>query len=141
MFFRKAAVSAAIAEIDERLIHRFRVILSALSSKSIINADKFENNAKETKSLLSKLHPKHRLTPTAHKILDHGASVIRYFGTIPFGSLTEEPQVARHNECRRYRRENTRKTSRTEILSICASSDPIVNIHRKPEHTKRGGGL
>lgn len=142
IFFRKAAVSAAITGIDERLIHRFRVILSALSSESMINAGKFENYAKETKSLLSELHPKHRLTPTVHKILDHGASVIRYFGTIPFGSLTEEPQEARHKECRRYRRENTRKTSRTETIfdlyaMLCASSDPIVNIYRKPEHTKR----
>ena len=54
IFFRKAAVSAAITGIDERLIHRFRVILSALSSKSTINADKFENYAKETKRSLER---------------------------------------------------------------------------------------
>ena len=98
----------------------------------------YEAYVLETKQLLAKQYPWYGLTPTIHKLLDH--SIVRHFKRA-IGIFTEEPQEARHKDCRFYRLHNSRKTSREHNIfdllgMLLASSDPAVNTMRGSELRK-----
>ena len=136
-FFKESGKTAAVTKLDENLIKHFRLLLAALSTKSEVDPDKFEKHAAATKALLTELHPNVSLTPTAHKLLDHGADVLRYHEA-PMGVLNEDAQEAQHKDCRRFRLSNARKDSREHTICdmfvmLQVSSDPVVCGHRKPE--------
>lgn len=72
---------------------------------------------------------------SVHKILIHGAQVINHF-TVPIGQLSEEAQESRNKDLKRYRRDHTRKCSRTIlnldlIRRLLVSSDPLISSMRK----------
>ncbi|XP_003738064.1 uncharacterized protein LOC100897229, partial [Galendromus occidentalis] len=139
-FFEKSAESASILGLDEGVIKRFRVILKTLSSKFDIDVDNFGEYARETKEVVQDRYGWFGLTPTLHKILDHGGNVIRN-RPVPIGVLTEEAQEARHKECRYFRLNNARKTSREENVfdlysMLMILSDPLVNSFRDVVETK-----
>lgn len=77
---------------------------------------------------------------SVHKILFHGASIIKNF-LLPIGQLSEEVIEARHKEFRRFRLSNTRKKSRRctnedIIFSLLISSDPYISSLRPSNQSK-----
>lgn len=71
------------------------------------------------------------MSPTVHKILIHGAEIIKY-AIVPIGQLSEEALEARHKEFRKYRLQHTRKINRKatneDILHhLLLTSDPIIS--------------
>lgn len=75
-FFNDPETAAFITGIDVNLIKRLKIILEVISSGHKIDVEKFENYASETSKLYVELYGWHPMTPTLHKILRHGASVI-----------------------------------------------------------------
>lgn len=95
-----------------------------------MNSEKYDSYAKDTLKLYLQLHPWYRMPPSIHKILVHGSRAIQ-LASFPIGTLSEEAQEARNKDYIRFRRQNTRKTSRidtnTDILHMfLISSDPLI---------------
>jgi len=75
------------------------------------------------------------MSVTIHKILLHGADVIRYFH-LAIGQLSEEAAEARNKDFKRFRFYNTRKCSRLLtnkdlIHKLLISSDPFITSLRR----------
>lgn len=112
-----------------------------MSSGYEINVEQFEAYTVETKERLTSLYPWYEMSPTIHKILEHGGNIIRHH-LVPIGQLTVEAQEARNKECRKYRLTNTRKstrllTNRDLLAMLLCSSDPVVASYRS--HIKKSG--
>ena len=128
-------------ELDASLINRYKIILLAMASARPINTHKFELYTLETAKLYVKLYPWHPMTPTTHKILIHGATVIRN-SILPIGELSEEAQEARNKDFRKFResfsRKMDRKSTNEDILNmLLISSDPVIGKYRKQPRTKK----
>lgn len=72
---------------------------------------------------------------TVHKILVHGAAIIKS-SIIPIGQMSEEASEAKNKEIRRARLGHTLKTSRYRtnydlIKHLLVSSDPFITLLRK----------
>lgn len=134
-FFGDPKTAAEITGIDIRLILKLRVILEAISSGYEINESKFANFASETAELYVKLYGWHPMTPTLHKILIHGSTIIKH-ALLPIGQLSEEAAEARNKHFRSYRLHYTRKFSREicnkDVLNrLLLTSDPFLSCGRK----------
>lgn len=75
-FFSNPETSSRITGIDINVIKKCSVILETLSSGLKIDTQKFENFAEQTAKLYVDLYEWHPMSPTMHKILRHGATVI-----------------------------------------------------------------
>ncbi|KAL4126446.1 hypothetical protein QTP88_010668 [Uroleucon formosanum] len=129
-FFEHAQEVSEITGLNKILIERFKVILSILACSYNVNFEKYDNYAKDTLKLYLQLYPWYRMPPSVHKILVHGSRAI-HLAPFPIGILSEEAQEARNKDYIRFRRQNTRKTSRidtnTDILHMfLITSDPII---------------
>ena len=82
-FFKHAEKSAQTG-IDVNLINRFNNILSVMASGRNINIKKFQNYGMETAKLFLALYPWFYMPTSVHKILIHGAEVIRH-ALLPIG--------------------------------------------------------
>ncbi|CAI6355595.1 unnamed protein product [Macrosiphum euphorbiae] len=87
------------------------------------------------------LYPWYYMPSSVHKVLIHGADVIR-FAPLPIGKLSEEAQESRNKDYKQYREHNTRKNSRLNtnedlIHILLISSDPYIssirNVSKKYE--------
>lgn len=83
-----------------------------MSSGYDIDQNSFEKYALDTARLYVHLYDWHPMSTSVHKILIHGASVMKFF-SLPIGQLSEDVQESRHKEIRYYREHHSRKTSRT----------------------------
>lgn len=133
-FFSNPSLSAEITGIEEELIFRCSVILSAMSSGYKIKRKEFGVYAKETAVLLVKKYPWYYLPASIHKILIHGSQVIGQ-AILPIGQLSEEAQESRNKDLKHYREKHTRKISRvatmTDLLNaLLVSSDPLISSMR-----------
>ncbi|CAH2088845.1 unnamed protein product [Euphydryas editha] len=75
------------------------------------------------------------MSPTVHKILMHGATVISH-SILPIGQLSEEAAEARNKHFRLYRLNFSRKFDRVKcnkdiINRLLLSSDPLLSSNRK----------
>ncbi|KAH9636834.1 hypothetical protein HF086_017077 [Spodoptera exigua] len=75
------------------------------------------------------------LIESIHKLLVHGSDIIKHFGAIPIGKLSEEVAEARNKDFRKYRESHSRKVSRTAtnediIHNLLLSSDPKITSLR-----------
>lgn len=74
------------------------------------------------------------MTPTMHKILMHGATIIEK-ALLPIGQLSEEAAEARNKHFRAYRQNFARKFSREQCNldvyhRLLLSSDPLISSLR-----------
>lgn len=139
-FFSDPETAARITGIDYTLIHRFKVILETISSGHSIDAKKIDSYAFETATLYVQLYGWHPMSPTVHKILMHGATVISY-SILPIGQLSEEAAEARNKHFRLYRQNFSRKFDRVkcnrDILNrLLLTSDPLLSCNRKQPRKK-----
>lgn len=81
------------------------------------------------------------MSPTVHKILIHGASIIKHH-LIPIGELSEEALESNHKVCKKVRLNLTRKTSildtNTDMVNrLILRSDPVLLSKRNPKSYKK----
>lgn len=124
-----------------QLLKRFAVILQVMASGREINVDQFKSYTEDTARLYVQQYPWYYMPATVHKILVHGADVIK-FAAVPIGQLSEEVIESRHKEVRRYREHHTRKVSRIKtnedlLHALLVSSDPVITSHRQIVDTKK----
>lgn len=129
-FFAEPEVSARITGLSVNVIRRFKVILEAISSGFAIDINKFSSYLTETAHLYINLYNWHPMSPTVHKILVHGATVISH-ALLPIGQLSEEAAEARNKHFRHYRQNFSRKFSRKAcnrdiINRLLLNSDPFI---------------
>lgn len=134
-FFYNYATTAQITNIDENLIHRFGTILAAITSGYEINTEKFQEFCHETRVIYVNLYAWYNMPATVHKILVHGASIIKNC-IIPIGQMSEEASEAKNKEIRKARLGHTMKTSRYRtnydlMKHLLISSDPYITLLRK----------
>lgn len=137
-FFENTKLASEITGINHELIFRFKVILETISSGLKIDAAKYDSYALETAKLYINEYGWHPMTPTLHKILIHGASIIEN-AFLPIGQLSEEAAEARNKHFRSYRlnfaRKFSRETCNQDIYQrLLLSSDPLLSSMR---HIKR----
>ena len=84
-FFQNPEKSCEITGIDINLFKRFGNILSVISSEYEVNIEAFETYALDTAKLFIHLYPWYYMPASIHKILVHGAEVIRY-AILPIGN-------------------------------------------------------
>lgn len=107
-----------------------------------VDVEKFEEYTRNTLILYLDLYAWFYMPASVHKILFYGANIIKSFGLIPIGILSEKAQESRSKDFKRYREFNTRKCSRiytnTDLLhKLLVSSDPYVSsLRQKPATTK-----
>ena len=125
---------------------RTRVILDpATGSKKFtrrIDSTKYEKYADETKQQYLSKYPWRPLSPTLHRVLDHGGEFIRHYDQmgIPLGMTTEEGSEGNNKFIKRYHQHHSRKIGHKEALSdtfnrAMDESDPIV-LHMYRQRTK-----
>lgn len=134
-FFADPDLAAEISGINKDFIIKLKVILEAISSGHKINADKFGEFCKDTAKMYVELYGWHPMTPTLHKILVHGTTVIKH-AILPIGQLSEEAAEARNKHYRSYRQNYARKFSRIEcnqdvLNRLLLTSDPFISCLRK----------
>lgn len=139
-FFSDPELAAEITGINIKLIERLRVILEAISSGHKINIQKFESYTKATAKIYVELYGWHPMTPTLHKILIHGATVIKH-SILPIGQLSEEAAEARNKHFRLYRQDFARKFNRIQcnrdvLNRLLLTSDPFLSCKRKRQPKK-----
>ncbi|KAK9688610.1 hypothetical protein QE152_g35188 [Popillia japonica] len=133
-FFENPHLAADITGINYELIYRLKVILETISSGHKIDSQKYDCYAKETAKLYVSLYGWHPMTPTMHKILTHGATIIEN-ALLPIGQLSEEAAEARNKHFRVYRENFARKFSREQCNldvyhRLLLSSDPLISSLR-----------
>jgi hypothetical protein len=139
-FFSDPEITAEITGVDKNLIKRFSIILQTLACTQPIDPDKFQAFSLETAQLYVDVYPWYYMPVTVHKILLHGAHVIRHFH-LAIGQLSEEAAEARNKDFKRFRLFNTRKCSRIltneDIMhKLLVSSDPYIASIRRQWPTK-----
>lgn len=140
-FFEEYEKSAEITGIDKNLIYRLKVILDTMCCGIKINSEKFEIYCKETAELYVSLYNFQPMTPTLHKVLRHGAAVIKE-AILPIGQLSEEAAEARNKHIRSFRLNYARKFSRvacnTDVLNrLLLTSDPLLTGMRNSKHKRK----
>lgn len=134
-FFADPETAARITGVHIDLINRFKTILEVISSGHKIDTEKLSIFCKETKELYIMLYDWHPMTPTVHKILDHGPTIIEH-ALLPIGQFSEEAAEARNKHFRQYRQDFARKFSRTscnmDVLNrLLLTSDPFISNQRQ----------
>lgn len=112
------------------------IILQALSSGIMIDAEKFGNYALETAKLYVEKYKWYYMPSSVHKILIHGKSIINHFAILPMGQLSEDAQESRNKDYKMYRLHHSRKCSRLAtnedvFKRLLCTSDPYVTSIRK----------
>ena len=118
-----------------------RAILEVIASGITVNVEKFASYAQAIAKLYTELYEWHPMSPTFHKVLIHGAQVIRH-AIVPIGQLSEEAAEARNKNFRQYRLDFSRKFSREDfnrdiINRLLLSSDPYLSSIRPKPQLKR----
>lgn len=148
-YFKEWEIVSEITGLDKRLLERFYVILTIINSRSEINIEAFRKYTEETRALFVELYGWYPLSPTAHKLLVHGSTIIQH-AILPIGMLSEEVQESRNKSIRKFREHHARKFSRVTNIEdvfkrLLITSDPVVSLAKErkiksalilPEHAQ-----
>ena len=102
--------------------------LQVMASGFDIEPARFEAYCTSTAELYVQLYPWHPMRPSLHKVLIHGAKVVKT-PPLPLGLLSEEAQECRNKDIRAYRLGHARKNSRENTLGdwfLLVTSDPVI---------------
>lgn len=139
-FFANTDIVSEITGLDERILIRFSTILSTLSSCHYIQIEQFKKYCIETAKLVLQIYGWYRMSATVHKILIHGADIIKSL-PLPAGQFSEDVIEASHKAYKNIRLFHSRKTSRintnTDIMHmLLLTSDPVISAIRKNKKHK-----
>lgn len=130
-FFQNFEKAAEITGIDQRLIENIYALLQVLAAGEEIDVKKFESHTKLTAKLYVDLYEWYHMPASLHKILIHGASIIKKF-QLPISYLSEEATEARNKHFRnkeRKSRKSCRKYTNQNILyNLLLTSDPYTGF-------------
>ena len=134
-FFDKVEIASEVTGLDEQLMKNLRTILLCFSSPLPIDPDKFEIFARATAKIWVEKYSWHPMPCTVHKVLIHGAEIIRAT-PINLGMLSEEASEAKNKFYRLDRLHHARKCSRIFNLEDMFNrslemSDPLVSLSRQ----------
>ena len=133
-FFQENERVSQITGFDKNALMNLHALLQVLSSGMVINIEAFEKYAYATAEKLIFLYPWYPLPPSLHRVLIHGPSTLRNT-LLPIGMMSEEAQESRNKDHRNFRRDHTRKFSRTTtnedlIHHLLITSDPVISSTR-----------
>ena len=101
--FQDEKTFADICGLDESLVHRFHIILIAISCKLPLDSEKFGAFCRETAELLIELYPWFRMPVSVHIPLILGAAILSS-SVLPVGMISEEAQESRNKDNKSFRR-------------------------------------
>jgi hypothetical protein len=142
--FRDPVKLARVLELDEELVCRLAIILKIVNCKFDIDPEKFEKYATYTYKLFVKKYVWYKMPCNLHKLLAHGAYVMRT-SPLPIGLTSEESQESKNKLYRNFRQFHARKTSREDNIKDVFTrafllSDPFVanydSLNEKKNTTK-----
>lgn len=139
-FFKNYKTVSRITELNEDILERFSVILMLINSKVEISVPAYQAYAEETRTRFVQLYGWYALSPTVHKLLVHGAALIKH-ALLPIGMFSEEAQESRNKSIRKYREHHSRKFNRLVNMEdvfkrLLVSSDPLISLsNRQPLNT------
>ena len=88
------------------------VIWVALASKLPIDPEKFQSFCNNLKQIYVENVPWYPLSPTLHKVLEHGWEIISLFPeSVTSGILSEEPAEASNKDVKKFQKQNARQDS------------------------------
>ena len=88
------------------------IIWIALASRLPIDPEKFQLFCNKIKKIYVDNVPWYPLSPTLHKVLEHGSEIIQLFpDSVTSGILSEEPAEASNKDVKRFQKENARQDS------------------------------
>ncbi|XP_071652458.1 uncharacterized protein, partial [Temnothorax longispinosus] len=132
-FFEKYQKSAQITRIDQDIIHRFYIILQAISCGHI-NLDNFRQYAVELAKKIVKSFDWYYMPTLVHKLLIHGPEIIQH-SVLPIGQMSEDAQEACNKFFGIYRlhfaRKNYRQKTLEDVKRFLVASDPYISSCRK----------
>lgn len=134
-FFSDPAKTATIIGLDCRLIHRFATLLRVLACGQPIISEAFAIYARLTAEMYVELYGWYYMPSSVHKLLFHGAEIIKHFNIIPIGQLSEEASEARNKDFKKIREHHSRKfcrkaTNEDIFNGLLVSSDPYLSSIR-----------
>lgn len=113
-FFADVSTTASITGVNENLIKNFAIILETLTSGLLIDTKKFKDFVEDTLKLYINLYEWYYMPTSIHKVLVHGADIIKNFGQLP-----EEAVESRNKDFRRYCEHHSRKYNRLLMRTLC----------------------
>lgn len=131
---RNRSIIAKTLDIDAKLISRLSTILEVISSNKNIKTDRFKEYCDKTADKWVEFYPWKFMTPTVHKVLIHGSSIIESLGS-NIGSLSEEAQEANNKIFRackdRHSRTISAEANNQDIMRyLLVGSDPYISTIR-----------
>ncbi|XP_021703892.1 uncharacterized protein LOC110677210 [Aedes aegypti] len=134
-FFENVDIVSKITGVDKTLIYRFKVIIETVTSGHSVDLNLFAAYTEETARKYVSKYNWYPMTPTVHKLLIHGKTIMEH-ALLPIGQLSEEAAEARNKHFRDYRQNFARKFSRTQcnkdvLNRLLLSSDPFFSSSRK----------
>lgn len=140
-FFQDPELTSRITRIDRGLLHRFSVLLRAISSSFLLNEEAYHAYALETAKEYVRLYGWYQMPVAVHKLLLHTATVSSGMA-LPIGALSEEAQEARNKDFKSIRAHHARQMSRVVsnqdlICRLMDTSDPVISTLRSV--SDRGG--
>lgn len=109
-----------------------------------VHVEALANFARLTAERYVELYGWYYMPSSVHKLLLHGAEIIRHFNITPIGKLSEEASEARNKDFKKIREHHSRKFCRRatneDIFNVLlVSSDPYLSsirpVHRKSVKT------
>jgi len=133
--FEDPDLTSTITGVNIDLIKRFSVILRTMACGYNVNVEVFRQYTWDAASIFVKEYPWFYMPSSIHKILIHGADIIKNV-SLPVGMMSEEALEARNKDMRNYRLNHTRKTSRINTMedlmhSLLLTSDPLISSMSK----------
>ncbi|CAL4215339.1 unnamed protein product [Meganyctiphanes norvegica] len=135
MQIRKAFQSeeefSRLTGVDREILHRFSVILTAISLDYEINTDAFGSYCRETADYFGQIYQWFELPSIVHKLLYHGKQMAEEF-IIPIGMMSEEAQIARNRDSKTFiqrlgRKEITEQILMEMVKHMMVLGDPIMS--------------
>lgn len=134
-FLENYEIISDITGFNKVLLKKFYIMLQTLSSGKPICTDAFRKFTFKTAELYVELYYWYYMPSSLHKPLMHGYKIIKS-QIVPIGQLSEEAQEAKNKDFKRWRENNTRKTSRVDtntdlIHYLLVSADLYISSLRK----------
>ena len=137
-------ILAAECNIPLRFVKGLYILWIALASSLPLSPSKFQAYCDELKDCYVENVGWYPLSPTLHKILEHGSQVVELFpDSITSGLLSEEPSEASNKDVKKFQIEHARQDSVEHRMTdtfhrLLERSDPrVLNILAEQSNVRR----
>ena len=113
--FSQPELFGRITNVDQSLIHNFKIVLISLTCQQVLDLEKFETFCFDAANLYMMKYPWFPMPATTHKFLIHAKQIFEN-SVLPAGYFGEEASEARNKFYKRDREFHARKNSRINNL-------------------------